>query len=258
MAIFRYILFISIVSLVCACKSNDLETARIQNSSGLKLYDKGDYKKAVYFFIKASKYENLPDTIRAIYIENIASAYARSAKLDSSEYFYRKAATLYSPLSRNYKVDMANSFLVRDSIDSALQILHDAYRIDSSNGTVNNLLGLIYLGEYGHNYLDPGQAYKYNKKAFEQFQDAPSKFALAKNEYLLNNTERAITLFSQLHIAYPRHKGYLISLILIKGEKGNEPNMDMLLRELKRKFPGSYASTVSQIAPGHHTLTWTR
>ena len=160
------------------------------------------------------------------------------------------------PGSVNAKLSMVNLFLMDEKIDSAKRYLEEAYSIDSSRGEVNNLLGLIYLGDYGQAYYNPEKAYKFNNEAFLVFKDAASKFALAKNEYFLNNVDRSITLFTQLRREKPTNENYLVSLILIKIENGDLSNINYLVRELKSRFPGSYHRVVSQLSFGTHVVRW--
>ncbi|MFT3935799.1 MAG: tetratricopeptide repeat protein [Chitinophagaceae bacterium] len=254
--IFKCIIFFSLISSLVSCKQEDLKTAIIQNNAGLALYNKADYKKARYFFLKAASHENLPDTNMAVFFYNIARTYSITSEMDSAKYFYQKSCKLYSATSQAFKISKASIFLLESKTDSARKVLEEGYEIDSTNGTINNLLGLIFIGEYGEDYFNPNVAYKFNVRAYSYFKDEPSKFALAKSEYFVYNTERAISLFSQLHRQYPKNETYLTSLILIKGEKGDQQNLNMLTQELKRKFPNDYDKVISQINTGQHSLRW--
>jgi len=256
MTIKTFIAVGSFFLLLYSCKPGELKTATIENGTGLRLYEKGEYKRALYFFMKAAAHENLPDSNKAIFFANIAHAYANIHQADSAKYFYKKASEAYLPGSVNATLSMVNLFLIDEKIDSAKRYLELAYSTDSSSGEVNNLLGLIYIGDYGQAYYNPEKAYKFNNKAFLVFRDAASKFALAKNEYFLNNVDKSITLFSQLRRENPGNENYLVSLILIKIENGDLSNMNFLVRELKNRFPRSYSKVISQLSVGKHAVRW--
>jgi tetratricopeptide (TPR) repeat protein len=242
--------------ILFSCGSDELKTAQIQNITGLELYEKGDYKKSLYFFLKAANHTDIPDSNKAIYFDNIAHAYFHTSQPDSAKFFYKKVCQLAQSNRSDCNISLANLLLLDDKIDSARSLLEEIVAKDSTNGAVNNLLGLIYIGDYGQAFFNPELGYKFNNRAYWYFRDAGSKFALAKNEYFLNNTEKAIALFSQLHQQFPKNEGYLVSLILMKGEKGDRLNFDRLLRELKKRFPQQYGTVVSQINPGSHSLRW--
>lgn len=250
------LLFVSCNSKPADNTKENRTRASEANQRGITHFEEGEYKDARKYFFEAAEEPNLPDSTRGIYMENIADAYARDGLHDSALVFYNKAGLQFKPGSVRYYTNKAFAFFQVPAIDSALQVLLTAYKIDSNNSTVNNHLGLIYLGEYDKAFFDPEKAYRYNNKAWKLSLDSPTKCVLAKNEYYLNRTERALALFRQLHLEFPKDRTYLISLILIKGELGDEQDMDLLKKQLKEYFPDDYKSTLADIVPGSHTITW--
>lgn len=245
-------------SFSCDSKQSTVEKAKDLNREGLDYFEKGDYKEARRLFFEATEQPNLPDTTRAIYFENIADAYARDTLYDSARTMYTTAAKLYPHPVPKYYINMAYAYFQYSRIDSALSMLEAGFRADSNNAVINNLLGLVYLGEYDKEHFDPGKAYRYNLKARKLYLDARTKLMLAKNEYHINNTWRALALFRQLHLEYPSEKAYLISLILIKAELEDSTDLEILKAELKKNFPDNYKTTINDISPGQHTLSWTQ
>lgn len=242
----------------CNSKQRTVEKAKDLNREGLDYFEKGDYKEARRLFFEAAEQPTLPDSSKAIYFENIADAYARDTLYDSARAMYTFAANLYPHPVPKYYINMAYAYFQYSHIDSALTMLEEGFRTDSNNAVINNLLGLVYLGEYDKKHFDPEKAYKYNSKARKLYFDAPTKLMLAKNEYHINNTPRSLALFRQLHLEYPSEKAYLISLILIKAELEDSTDMQTLKAELKMNFPDDYERTIDDMSPGQHTLSWTQ
>lgn len=245
-------------SFSCDSKQSTVEKAKDLNREGLDYFEKGDYKEARRLFFEAAEQPKLPDTTRAIYFENVADAYARDTLYDSARTMYTTAAKLYPHPAPKYYINMAYAYFQYSHIDSALAMLEAGFRADSNNAVINNLLGLVYLGEYDKKHFDPEKAYNYNRKARKLYLDAPTKLVLAKNEYHINNTWRSLALFRQLHLEYPSEKAYLIPLILIKAELEDSTDMNLLKTELKKNFPDDYNNTINDMSPGQHTLSWTQ
>src|SRR4051812_39977350 len=134
MTVIKLITVCSFFFLLCSCETDDLKTAKLENTTGVKLYGKGDYKKALYFFMKAAGHKNLPDSNKAIFLGNIAHSYSKMNQPDSAKFFYKKASGDFNPNSSYFNINMANAFLIDTKIDSALKYLEEAYKVDSSSG----------------------------------------------------------------------------------------------------------------------------
>ncbi len=242
--------------LLSSCYYSDKEEAKKLNSLGLWYIDNGDAIKALAFFIKASQFKNISNSDRTFYFENVANAYIKTQLIDSARYFYFKAASLNSRHSYYYLTNIAQIYLIDRKVDSALNYLEEALDTDSSKPIVNNLLGLIYMGSYGHDYYNPEKAIIYNRKTSFFSNDASSKFVLAQNEYLINNVAESLKILYELHDEVPDYEPYLVSLILIEGERNNLIELEKLLLELRGRNIGKFNQIKEQIKPGEHKIRW--
>lgn len=251
---------LSILLVLISCKSNQQRNlADDFNNQGLLLTDEGRERDAIYAFRQAVNASEDSDPDRGVFLRNLAATFRAAGILDSAKYFYRLAANTYPQDSHDYLIIYANIFLVDNNVDSSLVYLEKAYRIDSSDPVVNDLLGLIYLGDYDRSFYNPDKALQYNLASHKIFQKASSKFVLAKNYYYLNDMERSLRLFREIHEEYPDIIYYLEGLIMVEQEMGNLVGAAKLLDELKTKNIARYNERIEDpIKPGTHSIFWQR
>jgi len=252
-----YPLLIICVALL-GCKHEDDSTKAIElNNLGLQLTNQGKDREAIYVYQQAASYRNIPTTDRTTFLSNLALAYHKINMNDSAKYFYKKAANMNKRGSYNYLVNVAYVYLIDKRLDTTCKLLEKAYKADSTMVSVNNLLGVIWLGEYDKNYYDPVKALRYNANAYKMLQDGDTKFMLAKNYYQVENTAESLRLFRELHYEYPDYIAYLVTLIMIEQEMNNLSEAEKLLEELKTKDPEKYKQRrADPIEPGTHVIVW--
>lgn len=250
---------IALISFVIfyACNQPDEQQARTVNDKGLAYLNEGKEREARLAFLQASQYKNISDSDRTNYLENTAISYLRTPFKDSAKYYFQKALSLNPVGSYYYFVYRGYIKLIENELDSTADFLEKAFAKDSTKPTVNNLLGLLYMGEYGKDFYDPYKAIKYNRKTYELLQDGVSKFVLAKNEYLVNKVQLSEQMFEELYRDAPEYTPYLVSLIMIKQELGESAEASKLLLILKGKNPDKYRQLVADpIEQGSHVIVW--
>jgi tetratricopeptide (TPR) repeat protein len=248
---------LTVFVIFSSCNRMDDSLARAVNDKGLAFLNEGKELEARLAFLQAAQYRNISDSNRTNYLENVAVSYLRTPYKDSAKYYFKKALSL-NPVGSYYNLVYSGYIkLIDNQIDSSAYFLEKAYARDSSKPTVNNLLGLLYMGEYSKDFYDPYKALKYNRKTCELLQDGVSKFVLAKNEYLVNNVRRSEQMFEELYREAPDYVPYLVSLIMIKQELAKLEEANKLMLVLKAKDIEKYKQFVADpIEPGSHVIVW--
>lgn len=210
------------------------------NQQGMNFLNQKEYIEARICFIKASKVEGISLQKKTENLRNAAVVYSEIQMKDSAKFYYNQAALLNKSDSYDYYVNMADINIIDNNIEKAINLLEKAWTINNNNVSVNNTLGLIYLGEYNKIFFNPEKAIKYNKKAFEINNDRNTKFVLAKNYYFIADYSNSETLYTELYNSYPDDIQYLIALVLISKAKKDTKGEKILLEELKYKDINSY------------------
>jgi len=236
--------------LVNSNKPNEL------NRIGIHYSEEGQKKKAINYFLAASLTKNITDSERTIYLGNLGREYWQSNE-DSSKYYFMKAANLSDKNSFKGLYYTANVFVLDKKTTQARDLLLKAYQIDSLDMSINNLLGIIYMGENGRECYAPQKALKYNLRTYNVKRDLAAAFTLAKNYYLINDTKKAVPLFEDVCKRAPDFTPCLSILIMVYQELGRNKDADKLLIILKQKDLPRYNQIIKlNIKKGEHGLNW--
>jgi tetratricopeptide (TPR) repeat protein len=250
-----FFFFTGLLFLV-SCTDNKSAQAKLINEQGLKYHQEGEDSLAQQLFVRAANMKGVSNEDKASYYRNAAISTLEIP--DSARYFFSKAKSLNKPNAYEYLVNNAYIHLIDKKVDAAITDLKKAYQMNKEGLAVNNMLGLIYLGEYGKDYFEPFKAIKFNFQSFELYKDDQSKFVLAKNYYYIGRYNKALTLFEQLYASYPNDTDYLITLIMMHQENRNTIEAEKLMETLKDDNPERYQQFLQEnsIIPGKHTLVW--
>ena len=252
-----YILLI-LASVLSSCNLYDAKHAKELNKLGISCMELGDKKCAIANFLQASQAGAIPDSDRTIYLENLGQEYS-GFKLDSAKYYYGRAAELNGRNTVQWLYIMAKMDLLDGHTDQALSRLTLAYAKDPRKMGVNNLLGALYMGDYGREYLDPHKALKYNLYCYEVNKRVRVEFLLARNYYELNDMDHALPLFEDAEKKAPQNSNFKGSLIMVYQELGMDSLANPLLEQIKARDSGTYNIIVnSRIRKGQHGLVWSR
>jgi len=110
----------------------------------------------------------------------------------------------------------------------ALDNLNLAYDKNPNEVEVNNSLGLIYLGDYGIEFLDAKKALKYNQKAFDINKDRITEDVLGRNYFELGDYNSAEKHFEKLSVEHPDILPYKLNLGMIKFKLSKRKEADNL------------------------------
>ncbi len=214
------------------------------NEQGVQLINEGKHEEALQLFLKAISSRKLSKEYKGTIYRNTAITYNQLDKKDSAIHFFTLAFKCYRKNSYDYLVNAADVDLQRGKTEAALTKLLKAADISPDEMTVNNTLGLLYLGEYGQAFTDLDKALKYNLKAFELNATRAIEEVLANNYYNMENYEKAELHYEHLHQNYPGMITYTLDMGLTKYKLKKKVEADKLFEEVIAK-DNSYRETIA-------------
>lgn len=228
----RILILLSIVLTIASCGQALTEIdALVKNDKGLSELNSGQFDKAIISFKEAIESTNLSIETRAKIYRNIAQTFIAKNQQDSSIYYSQLAANCYEKGSYEFLVNTADINLMTGKTEEALNNLKIAYAKKPDGLEVNNSLGLIYIGEYGFEFLDAEKALPFNKKAFKINKDRITEDVLGRNYFELEDFVMAESIFDKLSIEYPEIVLYKINLGIIKFKLNKRAEADKLFAE---------------------------
>lgn len=213
------------------------------NQKGIELINAGKHQEALEAFLKAIKNPKLTKKSKGTIYRNIAITYNELDKKDSAIHYSTLAAKCFKKNSSDYLVNAADVDLLRGKTAPALTKLLKAVNLDPDEMSVNNTLGLIYLGEYDDAFTDLDQALIYNSKAFEISGSRVIEEVLARNYYRMENYEKAELHFEHLVQNYPDMISYALDMAMTKYKLNKLAEADKLFVQVIAK-DSSYKETI--------------
>jgi len=226
-------LLAALVFTILSCGPAPTENDAIQqNQKGVELMDAGKPELALQEFMASLENPKLTKLSKGTIYRNIALAYDDLKKRDSSLHYYTIAAKSFTKNSYDYLVNMASVDLMTGRMSEALTRLTKAAAMSPDDLSVNNTLGLIYMGDYDEAYTDAEKALVYNKKAFDMDRGRITENILARNYYELEKYELAETHFENILKQYPADVDCNFSNGMIKYKLKNKAEGDKLFEKV--------------------------
>jgi lipopolysaccharide biosynthesis regulator YciM len=213
------------------------------NQQGIVLMNAGKYDSALSAFLIAVQNQKLSKDSKGTIYRNIAITYGELEKIDSAIHYSTLAAKCFRKNSFSYLVNLADVDLLKGKTDLALSGLLKAANINPGEMSVNNSLGLIYLGEYGEDYIDLEKALKYNSKAFELDNSRVIEEVLARNYYKLDDFENAQLHYTHLLREHPDMINFSLYMGMIKHKLKKTAEAEKLFAIVLAK-DSSYKETI--------------
>ena len=231
--------------LVVSCGETPTEDNAIDvNEKGITLINSGKYEEALQAFLKAVKNPALTKKSKGTIYRNIAITYNHLEKTDSAIHFSTLAAKCFKKNSYDYLVNAADVDLLRKKTDIALAKLLRAAALEPNEMSVNNTLGLIYMGEYDDTHTDLDKALLYNLKAFETHRGRIIEEVLARNYYNMENYAQAELHYEHLLQNYPDMVSYSLNMGMTKHKLKKKKDADQLFEFVIAK-DSSYKETIN-------------
>lgn len=219
--------------------------ANVKNAQGVEELNAGKYENAVASFKEAIKSPNLSKETRAQIYRNIAQAFIDMEQFDSSIQYSTLAANCYDKNSYEYLVNIADVEIMTGKTSNALVRLQKAQRIKPDEVAANNTLGLIYLGDYGEEFIDLEKALVYNTNAFRINDDRTTEYVLARNYYDLMQFKNSEKHYENLYKKYPDNVLHPLSLGMVKYKLNKKDEAKILWKEVE-KLDTSYNSFIQE------------
>lgn len=206
-----------VAALLYSCNDKVKESDAIKiNQQGIEYMNAGKSRQALEAFLKAIRNPMLSRDSKGTIYRNISLTYNELGFPDSVIHYSTLAAKCYSKNSYDYLVNYADVDLAIGKTAGALVRLQKAIRLQPNEMSVNNALGLIYLGEYDDSFTDLDKALTYNSRAFELNNNPIIEDVLARNYYRLELYEKAESHYEHLLQNYPGRASYLTSMGMTK------------------------------------------
>lgn len=236
--------FLFLISISSCNIANQAEAAQL-NENGLIAMDNGELELAIDYFKQAIDKKGLDKSTAATCLRNLAVAWDEFGNTDSSKYYSLKAAEVIGKDTYEYELYLADVDMIDGNTASAIERLERAKNIGGENMEICNLLGLIYLGEYGEDFIDFKQAAYYNRKAYQQGESRATTYLLALSEYYTDNNDEALMLFQSMRQNYPQFLDAMYFEGVIMLENGELEEGIQILEELRVLDP-SYSEIIDQ------------
>jgi tetratricopeptide (TPR) repeat protein len=186
------------------------------NQQGIEFMNAGKYELALEAFLKAVKNQRLSKDSKGTIYRNISLTYNDLGKKDSCVHFSTLAAKCYRKNSFDYLINLADVDIVAGKTRDALARLLKAVKMNPDEMSVNNSLGLIYLGDYDETLTDLNKALMYNSRAFEINGSRVTEDVLARTYYQKEDYEKAEVHYEHLLQNYPDIISYPLDMGMIK------------------------------------------
>ena len=213
------------------------------NEIGINLMNEGKYEQAIASFKEAIQNSRLNTNSKGNIYRNMALAYHEQTIIDSAFHFSTLAAKCFKKNSYDYLVNMAYVDILVGKTGIAKSKLLKAETMNSEDMAVNNILGLIYLGDYGEEFTDLDKALRYNKKAYEINGSRGTEDILARNYYELGEYENAELHYDHVYSKSPDLVVYALNTGMTKYKLKKISDAEVLFRKVIT-MDSSYKETI--------------
>lgn len=237
------LLFVSLLFLFsCGEMTSENDAIKI-NQQGIEFMNAGKYELALQAFLKAVKNPRLSKNSKGTICRNIALTYNDLGKKDSAVHYSTLAAKCYRKNSFDYLMNLAEVDIVSGKTRDALARLLKAVKMNPDEMSVNNSLGLIYLGDYDETLTDLDEALKYNSRAFEINGSRVTEDVLARTYYQKEDYEKAEAHYENLLQNYPDIISYPLDMGMVKIKLKKKDDAEKFFDKVIAK-DSSYIETI--------------
>lgn len=180
-------------------KQVQLQALRVEAE---RLHDVGQSEQAIAKFEQVVGNPLASDAQKAHALRFISLGYYELGNYPRSGEYAAKAAAFYPEGSYDYLVNMADAELMLGNVPEAIVRLEQALLLEPRKLAANNVLGLVYLGGNGQQYVDYPKALIYNQAAFQIEPGRITEIVLVRSYLALEEYELARTHLLDLSQRY--------------------------------------------------------
>jgi len=240
-----------ILSALYSCKPIPKEQDAIDlNDKALTLLSEGKYDESVAMFREALQNPRITQASKGTIYRNMALVFEEQQIPDSSIHYSTIAAKCFRKNSYEYLVNMGNVDLLTGKTAAAKIKLLRAADMKPDEMIVNNLLGLLYLGEYEEEFMDLEKALKYNKRAYQLSNSRTTAFILGINYYNLEDYESAEIYYEQAYTEKPDNASYAFNNALVKYKLNKKADAELLFNKVLT-IDSTYRETIDNFKAGN-------
>jgi tetratricopeptide (TPR) repeat protein len=231
--------------LLFSCKEMGGENDAIRiNQQGIDFMNAGKYELALQAFFKAANSTRLSKDSKGTIYRNICLTYIDLQKKDSAIHFSALAAKCFKKNSFDNLVNLAEVDILTGKTASGLTRLLKAVKMNPDEMSVNNVLGLIYLGEYDATLTDLDKALTYNLKAYELNEGRGTEDVLARTYYKMNDYEKAESHYEHLLQKHADIISYSLNMGMTKYKMKKRGEAERLFEKVMT-MDSTYAYAIS-------------
>lgn len=167
------------------------------------LHDNGQSLQAIESFKKVVDDPALSQKQKSESLRYISLGYYELGDFVQSGNYAAKAAATYPEGSYDYLVNMADADLMLERVPQAIVRLEAAIKMAPNKLPANNVLGLLYLGDNGPEYVNYEKGLAFNRAAFEIAPGRITEIVLARNLIKLKRYPEAEAHLSNVRKTHP-------------------------------------------------------
>lgn len=175
--------------------------ARSLAENGIQAFNQGDFENAIDLYNQALELGAFEGENQLTLLANLAIAYESYGDSTNALSTYKRMQAMVDSKSALFHVITGKIALVDEfvNVNDAVKEFEWAIDIEPENFDANNALALIYMGEYGSEYIDFEKALVYNQKTRAiQSENTNVMLNLSINYIGLGQYENAVMLLSEV------------------------------------------------------------
>jgi len=252
-ATFRSIMFFIVLpgifyALIAYTAFDRLGEGVSYNDQAVEEMTAGNYDEAERLFKLALRQMTKDDQedMRTIH-ESLGLLFLNKGDNDQALKHYQEAVSRSDLNGPAYYSNSGEVKLLEGNVTEAIEDFERVLELEPDHLSVNNNLGLIFLGTIDEDIVDFERALPHNQKAYALIGDLATMGNLAQNFYALDRYSDALPLFETLNSFSPDNALAKYYIGLIYWENGDPTRARIFLNEAIQLDPSLYSEEIGEI-----------
>lgn len=191
----------------------DIVAQEVYNSVST-LFNERKYQQALDSINSALSTHGISIAMRSKLLRNKAVIFEEMYLKDSAIHCLKINAALYNVGSLDYMIQMAGIYELKHQSDSAILLFEKAWKANPNDLTINNNLGLLYMGYRGSDTVNFNKALPFNIEANRLLKSRTTEENLILNYQGLKMYHKVAEHYANLYEMFPTEHKYLYYLVL--------------------------------------------